>query len=108
LLRGGGRVDGEGAFIEEAEEMTSHDLYAIYAEAYVESSHFQTGHPLVAPPGLGRRLRRLLSAERTIEELARHDATDGRPMRNRAEFEKAVRDGQRVLPGLGIAIGAEI
>jgi len=29
-------------------------------------------------------------------------------MRTRAEFEKAVRDGQRVLPGLGIAMGAEI
>jgi hypothetical protein len=107
MLRGGGQVDGEGTFLEETEEMTSHDLYPIYAEAYVESSHFQTGHPLDAPPGLAGRLRRLLSAERTIEDLARHDATDGRPMRTRAEFEKAVRDGQRVLPGLGAVIGAE-
>jgi hypothetical protein len=107
LLRGGGQVDGEGAFLEETEEMTSHDLYAIYAGAYVESSHFQTGHPLDAPPGLAGRLRRLLSTERTIEELARHDATDGRPMRTRAEFEKVIRDGHRVLPGLAVAMGAE-
>jgi hypothetical protein len=107
LLRGGGQVDGEGAFLEETQKMTSHDLYAIYTQAYVESSHFQTGHLLDAPPGLARQLRRFLSAERTIEELARHDATDGRPMKSRAEFEKAIRDGQRVLPGLGAVLGAE-
>jgi hypothetical protein len=51
-------------------------------------------------------LRSFLSAERTIEELARHDATDGKPMRSRAEFELALQAGQRVLPGLGAALGA--
>ena len=86
--------------------MTSHDLYAIYAAAYVESSHFQSGRLPDAPPGLARRLRRLLSAERTIEELARHDATDGRPMRTRGDFELLLRTGERVLPGLGTALGA--
>lgn len=86
--------------------MTSHDLYAIYAAAYVESSHFESGHLPEAPPGLARRLRSFLSTERTIEELAKHDATDGRPMRSRADFELLLRAGQRVLPGLGAALGA--
>ena len=87
--------------------MTSHDLYAIYAAAYAESSHFEDGRMPDAPPGLGRRLRRFLSAEQNIEELARHDATDGRPMRTRGDFELALRTGKRVLPGLGAALGAD-
>ncbi len=86
--------------------MTSHDLYAIYASAYAESSHFESGRLPDAPAGLARRLRSFLSVERTIEELARHDATDGRPMRSRAGFETALRVGQRVLPGIGSALGA--
>jgi hypothetical protein len=86
--------------------MTSHDLYAIYSAAYAESSHFESGCPAEVPAGLARRLRSFLSAERTIEELARHDATDGNPMRSRAEFELALQAGQRVLPGLGAALGA--
>jgi len=87
--------------------MTSHDLYAIYAGAYAESSHFESGRLHDAPAGLARRLRRLLSVERTIEELARHDATDGRPMRTRTDFELALREGHRVLPGLVAGLGAE-
>jgi hypothetical protein len=87
--------------------MTSHDLYDIYAAAYAESSHFESGRTPEAPVGLARRLRRFLSVERTIEELARHDATDGRSMRTRSEFELALREGQRVLPGLGAVLGAE-
>ena len=86
--------------------MTSHDLYAVYASAYVELSHFESRRVPEVPPGLARRFRRLLTVERTIEELARHDATDGRPMRTRADFEVALRDGQRVLPGLDLALGA--
>ncbi len=87
--------------------MTSHDLYAIYAGAYVESSHFESGRLPEVPAGLARRLRSFLSAERTIAELARHDATDGKPMRTRAEFENALRLGERVLPGIGATLGAE-
>jgi hypothetical protein len=88
--------------------MTSHDLYAIYVEAYAESSHFENGQAIDLPAGLARRLRRLLSVERTIEELARHDATDGRPMRTAAEFEAVLHEGRRVLDGLGNAVGAGI
>jgi hypothetical protein len=88
--------------------MSSHDLYAIYAAAYAESSHFESWRANDLPEGLARRLRRLLSVERTIEELARHDATDGRPMRTPAEFEAALREGRRVLNGLGDAVGAGI
>jgi hypothetical protein len=88
--------------------MTSHDLYAIYAGAYAESSHFESGRLLDAPAGLARRLRRILSVERTIGELARHDATDGRPMRTPAEFQAALHDGRRALAGLGEALGAGI
>lgn len=88
--------------------MSSHDLYAIYAAAYAESSHFESGRAIDLPAGLARRLRRLLSVERTIEELARHDATDGRPMRTPAEFEAALHEGRRVLNGLGNAVEAGI
>ncbi len=88
--------------------MTSHDLYAIYAAAYAESSHFESGLLAGEPYGLAQRLRQLLSVERTIEELARYDATDGRPMRTPAEFEAALHEGRRVLNGLGNAVGAGI
>ena len=87
--------------------MTSHDLYAVYAAAYAESSHFESGRLHAAPAGLARTLRRFLTVERTIEELARHDATDGKPMRTRTEFELALRAGHRVLPELGAVLGAE-
>jgi hypothetical protein len=86
--------------------MTSHDLYSIYAAAYAESSHFESGRQLPVPAGLAGRLRRLLSAERAIEELGRHDATDGRPMRSRTEFESALRHGRHGLPGLDAAMEA--
>ena len=86
--------------------MTSHDLYALYASAYAESSHFESRRLPGAPVRLARTLRRLLSAERAIEELARHDATDGRPMRTRTEFENALRHGRQVLAGLDGALGA--
>ncbi|MEI7703147.1 MAG: hypothetical protein WCK73_00970 [Deltaproteobacteria bacterium] len=86
--------------------MTSHDLYAIYASAYAEWSHFESGKPPQSLAGLGGRLRRLLSIERAIEELGRHDATDGRPMRSRHEFEGALRQGRQVLTGLGVALEA--
>jgi hypothetical protein len=86
--------------------MTSHDLYAIYAASYAESSHFESGRPQAVPSGLAGRLRRLLSAERAIEELGRHDATDGRPMRSRSEFESALRHGRQGLPGLDAVLEA--
>ncbi len=86
--------------------MTTHDLYAIYAAAYSESSHFESGRPPAPRPGLAGRIHRLLSVERAIEELGRHDATDGRPMRRRSEFENALRHGRQVLVGLGGALEA--
>lgn len=78
--------------------MTTHGLYEIYRGAYAEASHFETG-PVPVP--LGRRLRELLSAERAIAELGRDDATNGRPMRSAAEFERALRHARRLLAGLG-------
>ncbi len=86
--------------------MTTNDLYAIYAGAYADASHFESRRLPEAPARLARQIRRLLSVERAIEELARHDATDGRPMRTRADFEGALRHGERVLDGLGAALGA--
>ena len=68
-----------GASWVEARMMTTHDLYAIYLVAYDEASHFRSGSLPAAPAGLASRLRRMLSVERTIEELARHDATNGTP-----------------------------
>ncbi len=79
------------------------DLYAIYADAYEESSHFRSGR---AAAGLTRRLRQLLSVERAIGELGRHDATDGRAMRTRAEFEDVIRQGRRALGGLDVPLEA--
>jgi hypothetical protein len=60
----------------EAQTMTTHDLYAIYLVACGEASHFRSGGLPPAPSGLASRLRRMLSVERTIGELARHDATN--------------------------------
>ena len=89
--------------------MTTHDLYAIYAASYAEWTHFsgfEGGRVPVSPATLATRLRRLLSLERTIEELGRNDATDGRPLRTRTEFESALRGGRELLTGLGAALEA--
>jgi hypothetical protein len=43
----------------------------------------------------------MVSVEQTIEELARHEATNGTPVRSRAAFERALADGARVLRGVG-------
>jgi hypothetical protein len=81
--------------------MTSQDLYPVYVQAYLESSHFQS-RPLAVPEtGIGSRLRRLLSVARLIEELGRDDATDGRPMRTRQEFERAFHQALPLLEGMG-------
>jgi len=87
--------------------MTVHDLYAIYLLAYAEASHFHSGALPDGPSRLASRLRQRLSVERTIEELARHDATNGTPARSRNAFERALVEGARVLggmsPGTGVA-----
>jgi hypothetical protein len=82
--------------------MTNHDLYAIYLLEYAEASHFRGGGlpGLPGVPGrLASRLRRMLSVERTIQELARNDATNGSPVRSRPAFEQALAQGARVLQG---------
>ncbi len=81
--------------------MTSQDLYPVYVQSYRESSHFHS-RPLPVPTtGIGSRLRRLLSVARLIEELGRDDATDGRPMRSREEFERAFHQARPLLEGMG-------
>jgi hypothetical protein len=81
--------------------MTNHDLHAIYLAAYAEASHFRSGGLPALPANLASRIRRMLTVERTIEELARHDATNGTPARSRAAFERALVDGSRVLQATG-------
>jgi len=81
--------------------MTVHDLYAIYLRAYAQASHFHSGALPSAPSRLASRLREMLSVEHTIEELARHDATNGTPARTRSAFERALADGAHVLRGVG-------
>ena len=81
--------------------MTNHDLFAIYLLAYAESSHFRSGGLPSAPSRLASRFRQMISVEQTIEELARHEATNGTPVRSRAAFERALADGARVLRGVG-------
>ena len=83
--------------------MTSSDLYPIYVQAYAESSHFEGDRMPLPPAGLGLRLRRMLTVERTIVELARHDATNGTPRRTRGEFERALHAGRHALAGLDLA-----
>ncbi len=83
--------------------MTSADLYAIYVDAYAESSHFHGEQMPTAPPGLRRRLRRMLFVERTIVELGRHDATNGTPRRSRDDFERTLLEGRQALSGLHLA-----
>jgi hypothetical protein len=83
--------------------MTSSDLYAIYVDAYAESSHFE-GRPVhEAPQGVHRRLTRMLFVERTIVELGRHDATNGTPVRSRDDFERTLLEGRQALSGLHLA-----
>jgi hypothetical protein len=79
---------------------TNHDLYAIYLFAYAEASHFRSGGMTGAPGRLASRLRQMISVERTIEELARHEATNGTPVRSRAAFERALAEGAHVLRSL--------
>jgi hypothetical protein len=81
--------------------MTVQDLYAIYLRAYAEASHFHSGALPDAPSLLASRRRPMIPVERTIEELARHDATNGTPVRSRAAFERALADGARALHGMG-------
>jgi hypothetical protein len=81
--------------------MTNHELYAIYLLAYADASHFRSGGLPSAPSRLASRLRQMISVEHTIEELARHEATNGTPVRSRAAFERALADGARVLGALG-------
>ena len=83
--------------------MTSTDLYLIYVQAYAESSHFEGERMPAAPAGLSLRLRRMLSVERTIVELARNDATNGTPRRTRGAFERTLHAGRRALAGLDLA-----
>jgi hypothetical protein len=99
-------AEGRGAFFRGGWNVTSHDLYAIYAGAYAESSHFESRPALEVPRGLGTRLNRMLSLARTIEELARHDATNGTPMRTRSDFERTLQDGHRALFGMELLAGA--
>jgi hypothetical protein len=80
--------------------MTNHDLYAIYLAAYGEASHFRSGGSPGPAGGIASALRRMVSAARPIEDLARHDATNGTPPRSRAAFERALADGARVLQAL--------
>jgi hypothetical protein len=80
--------------------MTNHELYAIYLLAYADASHFRSGGLPSAPSRLASRLRQWISVEHTIEELARHEATNGTPVRSRAAFERALADGARVLGGM--------
>jgi hypothetical protein len=81
--------------------MTSHDLYPVYVQAYRASSHFDSRPLEAVPSGIGARLRRLLSVARLIEELGRDDATNGRPMRTREEFDRAFHQARPLLDGLG-------
>ena len=81
--------------------MTNHELYAIYLLAYADASHFRSGGLPGAQSRLASRLRQMISVEHTIEELARHEATNGTPVRSRASFERALAEGARVLGALG-------
>ena len=80
--------------------MTNHDLYAIYLAAYGEASHFRTRGSPGPACGIAFALRRMVAAARAIEDLARHDATNGTPPRSRTAFERALADGARVLQAL--------
>jgi len=80
--------------------MTNHELYAIYLLAYADASHFRSGGLPSAPSRLASRLRQMISVEHPIEELARHEATNGTPVRSRAAFERALADGAHVLQGM--------
>lgn len=81
--------------------MTSQDLYAIYVSEYATTPHFDVRRPERKPEGVRSRLRRLLSLGRLIEDLARHDAHNGRALRSREELEAALHRARPLLEGMG-------
>lgn len=75
--------------------MTDHQLYAIYASAFREASHFESEGESGRPDGSGFGLwrGRVSSIERAVADLAIHEATNGTPMRSRDQFERCLREG---------------
>lgn len=77
--------------------MADDQLYAIYASAYRDASHFAAEEEgaRCALPGL--RYGRLSAMERAVSDLGTHEASNGTPMRSRAQFDRCLREGALLL-----------
>ncbi len=81
--------------------MIDQELYALYVDVYSESSHFAAEDGGSRPGGQRRGVWRS-SMERAIAEFARDDATNGTPMRTRAQFDRSLAEVPHLLLRLGM------
>jgi len=81
--------------------VTNYSLYAIYVGAYSDSSHFADDGD-GALRAIARQSAWLSAIERAIAELAAHDATNGTPMRSKAQFDRCLEDGALLLQKLEV------
>jgi hypothetical protein len=88
--------------------MTTQHLYAIYAGAYADASHFHDEGDGRRASDFTRRRDALSSVERTIVALAVHDATNGTPRRSPWAFGRAIREGGPLLGRIGGPSGVRL
>ncbi|MBI5069453.1 MAG: hypothetical protein HZB56_14555 [Deltaproteobacteria bacterium] len=81
--------------------MTTAQLYALYVRAYRDAPRLLGAGVELDDPGMADPSRRPPVA-RVVALLALHDVSDGRPMRSRALFDRAVAEGWRALAPLGL------
>lgn len=85
--------------------MTTAQLYALYVRAYRDAPRLLgAGVELADLEGAGPSPRPPVA--RVVALLALHDVSDGRPLRSRALFERAVAQGERALAPLGLRTAA--
>jgi len=82
--------------------VTSYQLYAIYVGAYADSSHFAAEGEAGPRRAYALPDTWLSSIERAIAELAVHDATNGTPMRSKAQFDRSLEEGAPLLHRLNL------
>jgi hypothetical protein len=83
-------------------------LYALYAGAYADSSHFHAERLAGRATDFARRRLPLTSIELAIVELAIHDATNGTPLRSPRAFWRALEHGGTILEGLVTSPGLRL
>lgn len=82
--------------------MTTSQLYAIYVSAYADAARLFADGAHVDEVEFAGRVQGLSAAEQAVATFALHDATNGTPIRSRANFERAVENAAPVLDRLAL------